>query len=289
MAYDEYFDDFYEMTDRSASVTKGNERKATRTWFSLSNDPFVCTRMAEDYFVSKTGITVGAAYQSTYVTDLTCRALSWSTRDRGAKDAREFESVVQYGKMDSTNSSQDPLKARVEFTSNFSLQNKIVDITIDGKPIVNAAGDLFDPPLEEGYPHLVMQWRRNEAFFSERMASMYEGSINLDWWRGFPPMICRIRNLGSTSASAQNYPDYFKVNYQVEIDNHRFVRKVLNAGYRYLDEAGKVRDILPGGQKTTVPRRLKDDGTLLDDWREPSTWKYFNTKPLMPFSPVLNF
>lgn len=285
--YEEYFDDFYELKDRAASVTKGNERKATRTWFSLSNDPLVCTKMAEDYFAFKSGITLGSPYQSAYVTDPTCLAMSWSTRDMGAKDGKEFESVVQYGKLDESN--QNPLQARVEYTSNFSLQNQIVDITVDGRDIVNVVGDLFDPPLEEGYPHLVMQWRRNEASWSESVASMYQGSINMDWWRGFPPLTCHIRHLGATSATAQNYPDYYKVTYQVEVDNNKWVRKVMNIGFRAKNvDNDFFHYISTDGQKGNIPGRLALDGTELTE-EEPSTWLYFNTKPIVPFGPVLNF
>jgi hypothetical protein len=289
-----YIDKFYEIKDRQASVTKDNVRQYTRTFYTLTTDPLVDPKIVEDNFVSVTGIVRGTTYQTAYSTDPYSKALSIRTNCTGGEDGKEYETAVQYGKMDSTGDSIHPLMARVKYTSNFSLINKPVDWDFYmNVPIVNTVDDAFNPPLEEGFPYPVLQFVRNEAYpFNERRAAMYVGSMNGDWWLGNAPLTCHCKHLGHVDQEDQVYGPFITVTYQVALNLERWVRKVLNTGLRAKHPTtDKVVPINSGGHPITTPRQLDKNGYEVPRGSPPSAahWLYFYTKKVMPFSPVLNF
>ena len=65
---------------------------------------------------------------------------------------------------------QNPLLQPIDVKWSNRSQEIVADIDINGNPVVNTAGDPFDPPLMEDDPRPVLTIVRNEAIFNQARA-----------------------------------------------------------------------------------------------------------------------
>jgi hypothetical protein len=187
---------------------------------------------------------------------------------------------------------QDPLLMPIEVTWNLRDHEAVVEYDFNGNPVLNTASDPYDPPVTVDDPRLLMTVVRNERLFNISWVLAYRNAVNSDPFAGFPPLTCKVLNIGSRSQWHQDAGWYYQTTYEFEfttaaIDyatNTGFRKKIVNQGFRAISSVtGKPNQILLKGVPVSAPMLLDQNGALLP----PNTTPYysvFQVYPELPFS-----
>lgn len=219
--------------------------------------------------------------------------------------ANTWKIVVTYDNQtsdaDSTDSETPPLDRRTKFHLEFASFTRILERDIDGNPIANTAGDIFDPPLEEEdeRPVLVATKNYDADDLDGLMALLadYRGAVNSDTWLGRPSGSWRLARVQMSPEQVENDQRYHAVSYFFELKEEWEIadpstvegtpepwdRLVENKGFNYLTVANDKESRVPFNTKE--PRWLEEDGTLFLPSADPGYfYRTFRTKKRRPFS-----
>lgn len=158
-----------------------------------------------------------------------------------------------------------PVRKRIEFFA------KMVPAfeDADGEPILNAAGDYFDPPVMRPRLCMTLTVLRNEASVDPIAALALSDKTNLAPWNGFDAGT--VHSLPIRIPEAQYCQAigalFYPMEYAFEVDEIGWKEHVLNQGFRQLMTVGGVTkqalilDYL--GQPVSAPALLDADGHAL--------------------------
>jgi len=159
--------------------------------------------------------------------------------------------------------SLNPLDAPPEISYDFEQIQQMIDTDLDDKPIVNTAGDPFDPKPEIPYGRPLVRITRNEQEFPGAKARDYaggRGAINSDAFKGWPPGTVRCRNISGTDQTEGEFA-YCRVTYEFICDAEGWQPRPLNIGLREKKDGEMVVIKDKDGQPVSQPVALNKDGT----------------------------
>jgi len=149
-----------------------------------------------------------------------------------------------------TNPLFDPIKVSLGFDQ----FTKVARADVDGNPVANSMGDVFDPPIEIDDSRPVYRVTRNESYINESLVADMKDSVNANAWRGFMPRCVKCKSISPGELQTRNGTDYYAVVYEFHINGDTWDFKVLNRGRRYVS----------GGKVVSIP---KDQDPVVIDWR----------------------
>ncbi len=136
----------------------------------------------------------------------------------------------------------NPFDEEPKISWGFASSSEPIDLDIDGQPIVNSAGESFDPPLNKDVDDLVYRFEVARESFDENQAARYMNAINSDGWFGFEPFTARMKSFNGTQARVGGV-FYWNVIYEVHIRFDGWPRRIVDEGFRELqtelDSEGK--------------------------------------------------
>jgi hypothetical protein len=146
---------------------------------------------------------------------------------------------------------------------------------LDNKPVLNAAGQQFDPPVmvSRSRPSLIIT--RNESTWDGSKALEYVDTVNSSSFYGADKGTVRCVRIQANSSYRKGV-SFFVIRYEFSYKSDGWQPEPLNAGYyeRNTDRAGnfKLQRIQVDGQDTVVPQLLNKDGKAFtdDEKRRPS-------------------
>jgi hypothetical protein len=169
----------------------------------------------------------------------------------------QWDVVSEYGPWNPIEHTEDgdPAAQPVEIKMNGVNYEQIVDIDIYGNPIVNTAGDYFDPPVTRDQTRCVLEVTRNETGFSPSTIFAYANRVNSAIWNGFPPYTVKIAPPQVVPMWSQFTSEiYSRISYTFEYDAAGWDKTLLNQGTRYLKYGGGY-----GGGAGTYRFNARDD------------------------------
>jgi hypothetical protein len=188
---------------------------------------------------------------------------------------------------------QNPLLQPIDVSWQTRSQQTVVDQDINGLPIVNTAGDPFDPPLMEDQPRATLTVVRNEATFNQSLQIQYYNAVNSDVFANYNPLMARVLNIGSKSMFHQDAGWYYQVTYEFEfldpisptVGLNGYRRTVLSQGMRAISSSvsGEKYHVMFKGVPVTEPVLLTQKGNLAKTAQDPY-WLIFQTRPELPFA-----
>ncbi len=163
-----------------------------------------------------------------------------------------------------------------------------------GKPVVNSAGQPFDPPLEVPDWHAVVHITAFFPIANYRNIRKYLGKVNKSPWMGWPKGCAVCTGYSITSVYEQG-KWFWEVQIEVEFNDEGWNPvKVLDCGTMYIDadigrEARKLRPIVDPvtGQPVTHPVPLNGFGQPLKAG-EPFVYLKFQGYDEADFRNILN-
>ena len=172
----------------------------------------------------------------------------------------------------------NPLDQPWEVEWTFVTSNEAIDRDVNGKPIMNSAGESFDPPITKDIQDLVLRVVRNEAYYNAAVAADYIGSINRDWFKGFAPGMVRCTDCSGRLMRSANMV-YWQVSYEFQMRTEKdsetnevigWRRRILDQGFRELvkqdDETYKAERITDvNGNPISEPWPLDGKGAAIGE------------------------
>lgn len=156
-----------------------------------------------------------------------------------------------------------------------------IEEDVDGEPIVNAAGDPFDPPYTRQRVRKVVTLTRNERFFQPSQLD-YKETLNKEEFLGLPAKTCKMVDIRA-QLRLEGRARFWQVTYTVHIDEKEklveddegelvsddppnyigWKARLLNIGLNEV-VGGVKRPIFLQGQRVQVPQLLDADGARQD-------------------------
>lgn len=173
-----------------------------------------------------------------------------------------------------------------------------IDTDINGKPIITACGERFDPPVTAEIADMVVSVTRNVRSFDRLLAWQYYGAVSSDGFLGFPPGTPRLTGIKANSVAFEDLI-YFQMRAVVTIRRVRaggspsraWWKRVLHQGFRERDKEtnaivkAETRD--ENGERTgeevVTPILLDLKGHYIED-PTIAYWLEYQVYPELPFS-----
>jgi hypothetical protein len=173
---------------------------------------------------------------------------------------------LTYGAWDFYNKASDgnPLHVPMRFRIDFTVAEVAAFEDVDGQPIVNAAGDPYDPPLMREVTRMTLTVLRNEnpAAINLIALAQLSNTLNVATWNNCPPKTVRLAPLKLPEPIYSQVINafYFPMEYTFDCNWDTWVKQIINAGFRQLDSSGNLVPILINGQPATTPVPLDESG-----------------------------
>lgn len=262
-------------TGRSRKQGSDWKRTYTRTFLVITDDSQndgVVIASARDPATGLVIPGIGAAYKVgdkaaplTILTHDTGAFVTSTTATCATEDGLQWEVEVEYGPYDASIWPQNPLDHPVKVSWNFAKFEQVAFRDINGKAIVNSAGDYFDPPVTIDDSRPIVKIVRNEATFDPVLAKTYKDSTNTDTFLGQDPYTWKISDIqGDLEYNMDcGTPDgfYYVVTYELEFNPDTWKKLILDQGMRGLDGSGKFTQFLDDkGQPVSDPVLMDGNG-----------------------------
>lgn len=162
-----------------------------------------------------------------------------SLRADQSEDPKFWDVTVEYSTETTDESGsqsttqEDPLDRDSVIEWSFAQFQTIAEETINGDPIVNTAGDPFDPPLTKDDSRPVLTITRNEGGFDAARAIAFMDAVNEDAFFGAEPGQAKVANI-SARQQFQNGLTFYQVRYEFHFRREGWFPRVLNRGFRQL-------------------------------------------------------
>jgi hypothetical protein len=210
-----------------------------------------------------------------------------------------FEVTITYVIPGGSQGEDNPLNIPPDRRWGFVECTEPIDEDLDGKPIVNSAGDTFDPPPTDDFYDPLYTITRNEAAFGPAVALMYNDAINADPFMGAPAGSAWLR-VESEEVQTKKlvywrtiYSVQFRVN---ERDKAGWKLRMLNQGYNSKFQTGsndtEVRPVMDKKTNTPISHPVLLDAKgqrILPEQLAGGTkavWLMFKRKRAVPFGPL---
>lgn len=169
------------------------------------------------------------------------------------------------------NQQENPLLRPAEVSWSTSKITLPMEKDADGTPIVNTAGERFDPPLEREERFMILNVKLNQANFIAANLLLYEGRTNRLPFMGFPRGMVLLEKVASSKAFENNiffWPTMYE--FWIKMIVHAgmqavdvWANTVLNRGF-FQKVDGKLKIITDAlGKPMATPSLLALDGTKL--------------------------
>ena len=226
----------------------------------------------DEFFVlTNSGIRINTPHPSDpmqLVTGIAAELLEAQTTDQVDNTAASlWRLTVDYGLWNPLEHSPDgnPLNMPVRFRLDFTTVNQPAWVDVDGNPIVNAAGDYYDPPVEREVLRATLTVLRNEVNVQPATLAALCNVVNAATWNGFPPKTVKLNppKLPFVSYSQVSGQFYWPMEYVFDVNFDTWIKQILNQGYRQLDAGGNLVPIFVNGQPLSNPVMLDESGKAL--------------------------
>jgi hypothetical protein len=268
----------YEITDSDSSIDESRTRTATRAYLVIATEDMeaFAVRVAFPIGIHTAHPTDAGQYATKVDVKLSHRTKGhYPHPDLGSTAVLVWALTVSYGPWNPLNSfDENPLDQPPRFRLEPQTVERPIDVDADGNPVVNSAGDPFDPGPVEEVTQYILTVLRNEKDIDLNALMLLSGRsrINNAEWNGFPEKTVKSLPIKIPERLFyQGNPDvvgdgflYFPMEYSFHINFDTWTVKLINQGFGELATASGVtkrRAILDSsGQPATTPVLLDSSG-----------------------------
>lgn len=256
---------------RTSEQVQNGTRTYQRTWRVLTNNQKIGSKKVRE----ACPILLGDSYvfgnlgEDWYEVDDKSLAIKITARQVDP-DGRGWLVTVDYGLADPGDFGgiDDPTLQKPKKTWRGNPADEAIDVDLDGAPIVNSAGDPFDPPVTRRKSTGVLTVVRNERTYNDAIASEYRDSVNEFDFFDLAPGTVRFSDISAESSYSASIGEYFVVTYEFEHNPEGWDPSVLDRGLRKLNASTLTREqILIQGSLATSPVLLDGEGQPLAEDR----------------------
>lgn len=203
-------------------------------------------------------------------------------------DGKFWDVTISYATLDPQLCNENPLENVPVVTTEFIQWDEPIDKDIDGKPILNSAGDPFDPGLTRERNRQIIRISRNEQEFDVGLLALQD-TVNRDTFIGFRKETVKCSPIHRSREFDPVVGVYWRVEYEFIFDPRGWKKEILDSGLRKRD-GSVVSQIEVDGSPTTSPVPLDGAGQPLEQpvTAESAVYLSFEVYEKMDFE-VFNF
>lgn len=112
------------------------------------------------------------------------------------------------------------------------------------KPILNSAGEPFDPQPMMGRSNGTLIIVRNQVSFDPYLATLFEDAVNEDFWGGYQPGQCKLEAIDcpgrETATVSQAEIFYYPTSWTIKIRRETHDLRILDQGRYYFETTGST-------------------------------------------------
>jgi len=185
--------------------------------------------------------------------------------------------------LDKEQQKQNPLDRPPEVSWEGERLEEVADLDRHGDPILNTAGQPYEPSLMRDYKLRTVVYTRNEATYDDAQARAYEDVINTDEFLGEAAYTWRVLDINARRAFEEGVK-FWVVTYRMSFRKKGWRRKVMSQGFK--DATGK--EILDEhGNQPSEPWKLDAAGNAIKAAGAPGhtqTFEVYDEAPLAPLN-----
>lgn len=150
---------------------------------------------------------------------------------------------------------QNPVNWPVKYRVTHEVSQEPATHDQDGDPIVNSAGDPFDPPVMVEVSRPVIEFTKYYTLVKIDWLERYHGSVNKFGWHGRGPRKCKLE-IEWAADTINNFP-VWRVDFRVKIRREQWDGGPFDEGQgwdlRVLDQGYREINVLTGERSKIVP------------------------------------
>jgi hypothetical protein len=258
-------------TDAKGNATYTRAFRVTADSYALR------AKGAVEAVVAQKGIEIGTPYEVLDPADgvtvlesddaASCQEISAAS---ASDDGYSWDVTVSYGPLggEAATFPANPLEWPVEFALQSAQDRKPADEDRDGNPVLNSAGDAFDPPPEIDFSRIVFEVTRNEATFSPVLAQTWKHTVNDAVFsiagENYAAGTVLIQDI--VAGKPLFHPDagwYWRITYKFEVKPEGWKKKILDQGMKEIVAGAKRAMKDSQGQPISSPELLDGLGVKL--------------------------
>lgn len=148
---------------------------------------------------------------------------------------------------------QSPLDEPPIIDYDWAVNEELIDVTYENKPMVFVTGEAPDPPIRDSIYDQIIRITRNLAWVNADMFTTYAGATNSDYFMGRPPGTCRLVEPPKASSRTYENFEYWQASMGIQVrrgvpglyeDSKAWHKRVLAQGYyvaaRMADANGNI-------------------------------------------------
>jgi hypothetical protein len=183
----------------------------------------------------------------------------------------EFSNAPQEKQEEEKNNEPNPLlrPARVRWTS--SIYQQAVEKDINGKAILNSAGDYFDPPPEVDRSRWAAHVSKNYASLPEWLLDYADALNDAPFKIGGLTVLtgkAKLSEMAISELQKENDTEFYELSFSIQFRKEGWVLKMLDQGLHYLttpDDLTTKTKIKINGEDAAAPVLLDGHGGILAD------------------------
>ena len=185
----------------------------------------------------------------------------------------------------------DPLNQPWEISWGFIRSSVPIDRYVNDWPLVNSAGESFDPPIMKDRYDLTLSIVRNQAVYNHILAADYIDSVNTDYFWGFGPGMVCVTDFSGHSQYAGDL-GYWRVQYSFIMRADGWQRRKLDEGFReYMgvdeDLSTPIFELIKDNSDPPLPVNqpvLLNGHGRINPAAAPAVWLYHDINKHLPFN-----
>lgn len=155
----------------------------------------------------------------------------------------------------------NPLNEPIRYHLEWAHFTRLVEKDNSGNPIINSAGDLFDPPIEIDDARPVLVAVRNMYPLQNiiDLAIEYKNAVNTDTFYGATARTCKVESIQSGTIQERNGQPFYAVTFRVEFNEDTWDKLLVDRGTQVLEQ-----DATGTGYHKAWPKKRNSDGSLYE-------------------------
>lgn len=254
---------------RSADFSRVAEGKAELRWLAETDNNFDDELVVRGYGYGNGILPIPYVdFHPLYETGL-CRSISFN-QDSSAPRKWEIKATYSDAPIDNKEQVQNPTERPAQIKWKAQPYRKAIEKDINGKAIVNSAGDYFDPPPEIDSSHWVVTITKNVVAVPSVILE-YTDAINASSFTiqgiGIDTRVAKIVDLDIGDLQIECDFEYYVFTFSLEFRPETWKLKPLDQGYRYKSGTSRkqIMDDSTPPRPITSPKLLNGSGAVLPD------------------------
>lgn len=221
--------------DREGSINSKFERIYRRSWLVQTDSKTtgrIAVRESVPVRIGNVFSCDGETDAGSFCNDISVKSLS------GASAGKEWIVTATYGPYDPSTNASNPLERPIEVSGGFSEFEEIVDVDVDGNPVVNSAGEPFANPVMRDDPRPDLMIVTNAKTLDLNLIYTYRRAVNSDEFWGANPGQVRVASITWQYLHHADIGYYYKITYTFKFKKDGWQIRLQDKGMRVLNAGG---------------------------------------------------